>query len=285
MKRSPLHIFLILVTLWLAAGCRPSAPSSSTGTPAQPNAAGVVNLNVSAAASLTEAFNEIHERFEVAHPGVKVAFNFAGSQQLAQQIIEGAPVDVFASANQKQIDAVISSGRISADTVEPFAHNRLVIIFPKDNPAKITALQDLAKTGLRLVLAAKEVPVGQYSLDFLNLASQDPGLGPDYPQAVLKNVVSYEENVKAVLAKVELGEADAGIVYASDLGNVTAAQGDAAQVGKINIPDALNVIATYPIAPTLGNEHETLSKQFIQFVLSPEGQAILEKYGFLPVEK
>lgn len=152
---------------------------------------------------------------------------------------------MFASANQKQIDAVISSGRISADTVEPFAHNRLVIIFPKDNPAKITALQDLAKTGLRLVLAAKEVPVGQYSLDFLNLASQDPGLGPDYPQAVLKNVVSYEENVKAVLAKVELGEADAGIVYASDLGNVTAAQGDAAQVGKINIPDALNVIATY----------------------------------------
>ena len=284
MRLKTRHIFLILATMWLAAGCRSTAPSRATGTPAGPSTSSVVTLNVSAAASLTEAFAEIGAQFEETHSGVKVVFNFAGSQQLAQQILEGAPEDVFASANQKQMDAVISSGLISADTVEPFAHNRLVIIYPKDNPAKITALQDLAKTGLRLVLAAKEVPVGQYSLDFLDLASQDPSLGPDYQQAVLKNVVSYEENVKAVLAKVELGEADGGIVYTSDLGNVIAAQGDA-QVGKLEIPDALNVIATYPIAPILGSEHEALSKEFIQFVLSSEGQAILGKYGFLPVEK
>ena len=155
--------------------------------------------------------------FEADHPGVTAVFNFAGSQQLAQQINEGAPADVFASANKKQMDVVIEAGGIVSGTQQTFAKNRLVVIFPKDNPAGLAELKDLANPDSKLVLAAKEVPVGQYSLDFLDKAVADTAFGATFKDDVLKNVVSYEDNVKAVLTKVALGEADAGIVYLSDI--------------------------------------------------------------------
>jgi molybdate transport system substrate-binding protein len=152
-----------------------------------------------------------------------------------------------------------------------------VVIFPTDNPAGIKELKDLARPGLKLDLAAKEVPVGQYALDVFDKASKDAAYGAEFKAAVLGNVVSYEENVKAVLSKVALGEADAGIVYTSDL------TGDAAaKVGRLEIPDALNTIAAYPIAPIKDARNADLAAKFVSYVLSPEGQEILGRYGFMP---
>ena len=155
-----------------------------------------------------------------------------------------------------------------------------MVIFPKDNPAGIKELKDLAKPGLKLDLAAKEVPVGQYSLDYLDKALKDPAFGASFKEDVLKNVVSYEDNVKAVLTKVSLGEADAGIVYLSDI-----SQDAAGKVGQLEIPVALNVIATYPIGPISDSMAPDLAKAFISLVLSPDGQKVLEKYNFIPADQ
>lgn len=234
------------------------------------------SVTVFAAASLTEAFAEIGQGFEAGHPGVQVAFNFAGSQQLAQQLAQGAQADVFASANQAQMDATVSAGRVAAGDVQIFARNRLVVIYPKDNPAKLARLQDLTRPGLKIVLAAKEVPVGSYALQFLQKASQSLDFGSDFESKVLSNVVSYEENVRVVYSKVALGEADAGIVYTSDIPK------NDSQVGSLEIPDELNAVATYPIAPLEDSPNPDLAASFVEFVLSPTGQGILAGYGFLP---
>jgi molybdate transport system substrate-binding protein len=256
----------------------PQVVMTSEPPPSNPDQQAV--LNVFAAASLTEPFSEIGKLFETDHLGVKVIFNFAGSQQLTQQIIEGAPADVFASANVEQMNTVIEAGEIISGMQQPFVQNRLVVIYPQDNPVGLDKLQDLAKPGIQLVLAAKEVPVGDYSLDFLDKASVDPAFGKSFKDDVLGNVVSYEENVKAVLTKVVLGEADAGIVYTSDISGQ-----DAHEVGKLEIPEALNIMADYPIAPIKNSPHPELARAFIDLVLAPEGQAIMVKYNFIPVKK
>lgn len=270
---------MLLLSLALAAGCTPvAAPTSAPTEAAETTAAEAVTLNVFAAASLTEAFGEIGAQLTAENPGVEVVFNFAGSNQLATQIGEGAPADVFASANKTQMNVAIDSGRIVSGTQQTFALNRLVIVTPGDNPAGLTTLADLAQPGVKLVLAAKEVPVGQYALDFLDKAAADDTLGGAYRDAVLANVVSYEENVRGVLTKVALGEADAGIVYSSDV--VASAQGG---VRQIDIPDVLNTIAAYPIAVLSDSAHPQLAQAFVDAVLSAEGQRVLEQYGFLPV--
>jgi molybdate transport system substrate-binding protein len=234
-------------------------------------------LNVFAAASLTEAFNEMGQTFSAEHPGVTLTFNFAGSQQLAQQLGQGAPADIFASANKSQMKIAIDASRVVSGTEKTFVRNGLVVIFPTDNPAGITQLQDLAKPGIKIILAAKEVPVGQYSLDFLGKAITDTTFSPTYMDDVLKNVVSYEENVRAVLTKIALGEGDVGIVYTSDIA------GDGAdKVGRLDIPENLNTIATYPIATVSDSAAPTQAQAFVDYVLSPAGQAVLEKYGFIP---
>lgn len=240
-------------------------------------AAPVAALNVFAAASLTEAFNEMGQTFSAEHPGVTLTFNFAGSQQLAQQLGQAAPADVFASANKTQMQVAIDVGRIISGTQKTFVRNRLVVIYPGDNLAGLTQLQDLAKPGLKLILAAKEVPVGQYSLDFLGKAITDTAFSPTYMDDVLKNVVSYEENVRSVLTKVSLGEGDAGIVYTSD---ITGESAD--KVGRLDIPDSLNTLATYPIATVSDSAAPAQAQAFVDYVLSPAGQAVLEKYGFIP---
>ncbi len=253
----------------LVVGCAPASRA-----PAEPR-----TLTVFAAASLTSAFTELGQQFEAANPGVVVVFNFGASNALAQQLNQGAPADVFASANEAQMEAAVAAGRVDAGAAQVFARNRLLVIFPRANPGGVAALADLARPGLKLVLAAPEVPVGQYTLDFLDKAAQDPTLGAGYPAAGLANVVSYEENVRAVFAKVALGEADAGIVYASDV------IGDgAANVDRLDIPDALNTMATYPLAPLSDSAQPALAGAFIELVLSPEGQAVLAGYGFVTGE-
>jgi molybdate transport system substrate-binding protein len=263
-----------------AASFPEASPSAQIGAQTgDPIAERSATLYIFAAASLTEAFEAITRTFEDSHPGTRVVLNFAGSQQLAQQIIQGAPADVFASANQKQIDAVIADGRIAPGAAQSFAQNQLVVIVPKDNPAQITRLQDLSSADLRLVLAAKEVPVGKYSIEFLDKASRDANYDLAYKAAVLTNVVSYEDNVKAVLSKVALGEADAGIIYLSDI-----SADNAAWILQIEIPKDLNVIATYPIAPVQDSANGELAAAFIALVLSAEGQSSLANYGFIPVK-
>lgn len=254
----------------------PDAPVQETVTPPQA-AGGSKTITVLAAASLTEAFTELGKLFETQNPDAKVAFSFAGSQQLAQQLTQGADADVFASASVKYMDAATADKRVIADDVKTFALNKLVVIYPKDNPAGLKDLKDLAKPGVKLDLADQSVPVGQYSLTFLDKAIQDSGFDAQYKDNVLNNVVSYEDNVKAVVAKVSLGEADAGIVYVTD---ITA--GAVEKIGKIDIPDALNTVAAYPIAPISDSKNADLANAFVAMVLSPDGQAVLAKYGFLP---
>jgi len=261
----------IIIALAIAA-CSARQPAPAGSTPAA--------LTVYAAASLTQAFTELGQRFEAQHPDVEVVFNFAGSQQLAQQLAQGAPGDVFASADAAQMSVAIERGRVQPGAPREFARNRLVVVYPKDNPAGLAELRDLARPELRgrLVIADAAVPAGVYTLTFLDKASADPRFGAQFKDAVLRNVGSYEENVRAVLSKVVLGEAFAGIVYESD------AAGEAAsEVGRIEIPDALNVLATYPIAPVADSAHPDLAQAFVDFVLSAAGQDVLVNHGFLRV--
>lgn len=279
MKLIRFVLLLAFLTVFLA-GCGPQASIPVQSDLVLTPVPTTETITVFAAASLTDAFRAIGSQFESRHPGVKIIFNFAGSQQLAQQLVHGAPADVFASANPDQMQVVVANHRVNSGSVQLFAHNRLVIIFPKDNPGGIKTLEDLTKPGLQLVLAAKEVPVGGYSQAFLKKASQVPYLGQEYENLVLKNVVSYEDNVRFVLAKVALGEADAGIVYTSDI------NGDnGKKVGQVDIPDDLNVIASYPISAVSDSSLPGLANAFVEFVLSKEGQTILSQYGFIPVSQ
>jgi molybdate transport system substrate-binding protein len=266
-----LKLPLLFSLTYFLAGCalvEPAARSNQTPT-----------LTVFTAASLTEAFTAIGKQFEAARPNTRVLFNFAGSQQLAQQIAQGAPADVFASADQQQMQVVIQSGRVDARAPKIFAANRLVVIVPRANPAGITGLSDLTKPGVQIVLADAAVPVGSYSLEFLNNASQQLEFGESYRDQVLENIVSYEENVRVVLSKVSLGEADAGIVYISDL-----AAANTNAISVLEIPGSLNVAASYLIAPVADSPQAALAGDFVDFVLSSSGQDILAQYGLAPVQ-
>lgn len=236
-----------------------------------------VELTVFAAASLTDAFEAIATAFESEYPDVEILFNFSGSSTLATQLDQGAPADIFASANPNQMQNAIASGRIAGEP-ETFVQNRLVLIVPVDNPANITSIDDLANPGIQLILAAPEVPVRTYTDIMLDLLVNNPVYGEAYRDAVLANLVSEEPNVRQVSAKIAFGEADAGIVYRSD---VTPDIAD--DVLAFPIPDDINTIATYPIAITDDTDKRELAQMFIDFVLSPDGQGILEDWGFQSV--
>ena len=243
---------------------RPASPAPST-------------LTVYAAASLTDAFKELGKKFDADHPGLTTRFNFAGSQQLALQIEQGAPADVFASADQRWMSYATEKGLIGGEP-SVFARNRLVAIVPRTNPARIGSLQDLTHRGIKLVVPAEAVPAGKYSRETLQNLASAPGFPPEYNRRVLANVVSQEENVKAVVAKVQLGEADAGLVYRSD---VTPAV--ARFVRVFEIPDPYNVIATYPIAVLKTARNPEAARQFVALVSSDAGQRVLQRHGMLPV--
>lgn len=228
-------------------------------------------LTVFAAASLTDVFDDIKTDFEEEHADVTVTYNFAGSQALATQLVEGAGADVFASANFTQMTAAEDGGVIDGDP-QMFTRNLLAIIVPSDNPADLTEPADLATPGINLVLADDAVPVGGYSLEVLDNMSADPAYGSDFRSNVESNIVSLESNVRQVVAKVALGEADAGIVYVTDV----AGQSD---VELIDIPEEFNVIAEYPIAAVAEGNSE-LAETFIDYVLSDAGQATLQEHGF-----
>jgi molybdate transport system substrate-binding protein len=232
-------------------------------------------LVVFAAASLTEPFTEIGKRLELSHPGLKVVYNFGGSPALRTQLEQGAQADVFASADTVQMEEAKKSGVIQGES-PVFVRNRLVVVIPKANPGKVAEFRDLAKPGLKLDLANAKVPVGNYSRQAINKASAD--YGADFEKQTLANIVSEEDNVKQVVTKVQLGEADAGIVYVSDVTPKTSKD-----VQTVPIPEAYNQIATYPIALTKECKNRAAAQAFIAFVLSAEGQAILKAHNFTPI--
>ena len=225
-------------------------------------------LTVFAASSLTEAFEEMAQTFEASHEGVKVVLNFAGSSTLSTQIVQGAPADVFASADRKQMEAVAAEGLVIGEA-EDFAGNKLVVITPEDSA--VTSLEDLATPGTKVVLAAPEVPVGAYAREALE--KLNAVYGPDFKTRVEANLVSEEPNVRQAAAKIELGEADAAVVYATDAVVLS-------RVRTLQIPDAANVLASYPIAVLKDAPQPDLAAAFVAFVLSDTGRAVLTKHGF-----
>jgi len=250
---------ILLCLLWIAAagtGCT-SHESSTRST-----------LRVFAASSLTEAFQDLERGFEASHPAVDIEPIFAGSQVLRLQIEQGAKADVFASANEGHMSALVAEGEVPGS--QTFVHNELVVIVPADNPASVGSFAELPRA-TRLVVGTEHAPVGIYTRQIFENAGRD--LGSDFVDRVRANVVSEESNVRLVRAKVELGEADAAIVYRTD---VTPAVG----VVVVPIPADLNVLASYRIGSLERSSEQELAGQFIAYVLSEEGRRILAEHGF-----
>src|SRR5919199_1307092 len=271
-----------ILGLALAAAC--SAPSTPTPAPPtapvpQSTAEGAAPVSgeivVFAASSLTDVFQDMATAFQQANPDARLTFNFGASSQLATQLAQGARADVFASAAQTQMDNAKKADAI-AGQARVFAANRLVLIAPRDNPRHIAGVHDLANDGVKFVTAQASVPIGQYTAQMLDKASADPAYGTDFRARVQANTVSQEDNVRQVVSKVQLGEADAAVVYSTD---PTPQVRDQLQI--IQIPDALQTRATYPIAVARGS-NSAGGEAFVSYVLGPQGQATLAKWGFLP---
>ena len=234
-------------------------------------------LIVFSASSLTDAFEAIADEFEAQNPNIEILFNFAGSSTLATQLDQGAPADIFASANQLQMDTAFDNELIAGEPMI-FAGNRLVLIVPIDNPAEIYSLDDLINPNINLIVASPDVPVRVYTDDMLEQLADNEAYGSEFRDAIIANIVSEEPNVRQVSAKVALGEADAGIVYYSDV-----TLDIAETITIIPIPNEFNSFATYPIAITDASDQSERAQMFIDFVLSDIGQDILTEWGFLPI--
>jgi molybdate transport system substrate-binding protein len=220
-------------------------------------------LLVSAAASLTDAFADVEAAFEEANPGIDVILNLGSSSALREQILEGAPADVFASANTSNMDQVAEAGEVTGEA-EIFVTNSLQIAVPEGNPADVTGLEDFARDELLIGLCAEDVPCGEFGREALASAGVTPAVDTNEP------------DVRALLTKIEAGELDAGITYVTDV------LPTAGTVEGVDIPEENNVVAEYPIAALGSAPNPDAAAAFVEFVLSEEGQAILTSYGFSP---
>ena len=254
------RISLFVVAAAFLTACGTGGGSASNSSPST-SLSGFIQ--VFAAASLTASFNALGISFHQANPGVGVNLNFAGTPTLVTQIEQGAPADVFASADTTNMDKLTADG-FAGGTSKVFARNQLEVVVAPGNPKGITGLADLAKPGVIYISEAPSVPAGKYSLQAL--ASAGVKVTPK----------SLETSVTAVISKIELGEADAGIVYTTDI------QAAGSKVAGVQIPAANNVIATYPIVPVKGTKNLAVANAFIAYVLSAPGQATLASFGFLP---
>lgn len=265
-SRSLIAVFALLVLL---AACSPAADETTTTTAAPSTTAGPATTSgsslegevlVSAAASLTDAFGEIESAFEAANPGVDIVLNLGASSALREQILEGAPADVFASANTSNMDQVVEGGAASDPQI--FATNLLQIAVPTGNPGGVTGLEDFAREELLIGLCEEEVPCGDFGREALANAGVTPSIDTNEP------------DVRALLTKVEAGELDAGIVYVTDVLST------GGSVEGVDIPTEDNVVASYPIAALTEAPNPDAAAAFVEFVLSDEGQTILNGFGF-----
>lgn len=252
--------------LVLLASCQQEQEPAPTPAPAP---AARQTLTIFAAASLREVFGSLREEFKEAHPNVDIAFNFGGSQQLRMQIEHAAPADVFASADERNMDELQQAGKVGAAAV--FARNEPVVVVATESAASVNGFADLPQVK-RIVLGAPDVPIGRYTGQILDNASRS--LAADFRQRVEAHVVSRELDVRQVLNKVVLGEANAGIVYRTD------ARSAKDELSVVSIPPEFNVIARYPIASVTGTRHAEVAAEWVAFLLSPRGQALLQQSGF-----
>ncbi len=256
----PFVVVPVVLAILVLGAC--SSSSTSAGTT---SADGSTELTVFAASSLTSAFDQIGADFEAANPGTTVTFNYGSSTDLATQIDSEGTADVFASASGTAMDAASKTPGVADRT--DFATNQLVIITPTDDPAGISSLADLATPGTQLVLGAEGVPVGDYARQLLD----QNGL----TKQVMPNVVSNEPDDASVVAKVKSGEADAGVVYTSDIASNSDVRG-------VTIPAKQNVLATYPIAVVTGSSNTDVATSFVEYVTGSHGEATLQQFGFGP---
>ena len=259
---------VLLVGMLAALGCSAAATTD--------NHSSGPTVTVFAASSLAESLPAVAAAFEAENPDVSVVFNFAGSQTLRTQLEHGAAADVFASANWEHM-ASVKQADLLGNTAEYFAANRLVVATPVGSNA-VQTLEDLARPGVSIAVAAEEVPAGAYTLNALDLMSASADFADDFAAAALANVVTNETNVRAVAQKVVLGEVDAGLIYETD----AAAAQYTGSFRLIEIPLQFNPAAQYPIASLATAVHPEVAQAFIAFIQSDAGQAILRKYGFAP---
>lgn len=236
-------------------------------------------LTVFCGAGLTGAFNEIGQIYENTS-GLSVNFNFDGVPALRAQIEQGAYTDIIVSANLKHMDALKAEGYIDNNTVEIFAGNKVAVIVPNDNTANITNLTDLAKPGVKILIGTKDLPAGDYARQVLDKLAADSEYGPAYKEAVMANVVSEETTVNRIVSKVALGEADAGFAFISDVSPQMVGK-----VTRIVVPEEYNVVGKFPLGALKQSRYPEEAEGFMDLVMSEEGQAILDKYGFIPVKE
>jgi molybdate transport system substrate-binding protein len=279
-------IVLVSVVAFVLGACAgagaASSPAPSTApTVAVPSAGptvaaspAAVELTIFGAASLKGALERVRTVYEAEHPGTTVTLATDSSAALATQIQEGAPADVFLSADTTNPQKLVDGGLADGDAVA-FAGNELTVIVPIDNPADIRTPADLAMRGVRIIAAGDEVPITRYATTLVDNLAREAGYPADYAAAYAANVASKEDNVKAVVAKVELGEGDAGIVYVTD-----AVASD--NVTTVDVPQGANVPATYAGVVVKTSPHVDAARGFLTWLAGPDGQAILSSFGFLP---
>ena len=258
--RTPRLAVAILVVVVLAASCATAAATK-------------VEITVAAAASLQEALTAAAGRYGLSHPTVSVRLTFGASSALRTQIEQGAPVDVFASADTSNPQQLVEGG-LAAAPVTAIARNALVIVVPQATTATVATPLDLARSGVKVIAAGPEVPITKYAAQLLANLAHQPGYPADFAQRVAANTVSREDNVRAIVAKVALGEGDAGIVYVTDA--------RAAKVRSVEIPPGANVVATYGAVVVKASSHPADAGAFLDWLAGPDGQAELQRFGFLP---
>ena len=251
----------------------PTAASSAAPATAAPVTR--VDLTIYGAASLKGVLEKIKRAYEAAVPGTTLTISTDSSGALETQIEQGAPADVFLSADTKNPQKLVDGGFAEGGLI-PFAGNRLTVIVPADNPAAIQTPADLARAGVKVIAAGDGVPITMYATRLVDNLAREAGYPVDFAAAYAANIVSREDNVKAVVAKIELGEGDAGVVYVTD----AAASGS---VWSVEVPDSANVPATYAGIVVKASANPAAAGAFLAWFAGPAGQAILATFGFLPV--
>jgi molybdate transport system substrate-binding protein len=265
--RSRARVLLVLAAA-LLGGCAGASAAS------EPPATAGVELTVFGAASLKDALEAAATAYEARNPGTTLAISTDSSAALATQIEQGAPADVFLSADATNPEQLVDGGLADGEAVA-FAGNALAVIVPTDNPAGIASPADLARPGVRVVAAGEEVPITGYATELVENLAREPGYPADFGAAYAANIVTREDNVKAVVAKIELGEGDAGVVYVTD-----AAASDAVSI--VDVPTTADVAATYAGVVVKATRQPDAARAFLAWLAGPDGQAILSEFGFLP---